>query len=70
MDISMPGMGGYQCLREMRAEHPTAKIIIASGYATAEHAREATELVASGFIGKPYRISDLISTVREVLDQA
>ena len=69
MDISMPGMGGYQCLREMRAEHPTAKIIIASGYATTEHAREATELGASGFIGKPYRIDDMIATVREVLDQ-
>lgn len=70
MDISMPGMGGYQCMREMLKAKPTAKIIIASGYATTDHAREASELGAAGFIGKPYRIADIIATVRGVLDQA
>ena len=70
MDISMPGMGGYQCMREMTKLNPSARVIIASGYATSGHAREAMDLGAAGFVGKPYRISDIIATVRDVLDRA
>ena len=69
MDIGMPGMGGYQCMREMLRANPSAKVIIASGYSTTGHAREAMETGAAGFIGKPYHIADMIHTVREVLDR-
>lgn len=68
MDISMPGMGGYQCLSEIKKQDPAAKVIIASGYATSGHAREAMDLGAAGFIGKPYRLTDLVTKVRAVLD--
>ncbi len=69
MDISMPGMGGYQCMQEILKESPDAKVVIASGYATSDHAREASELGAAGFIGKPYRFDDIIATVRQLLDR-
>lgn len=68
MDLSMPGMGGYQCLGEMLALNPNAKIIISSGYATKGNAKEAMQYGASGFIGKPYQLSDFITRVRAVLD--
>jgi YesN/AraC family two-component response regulator len=70
MDLSMPGMGGYQCLEEILALNPNAKIIISSGYATQGNAREAMQYGAAGFIGKPYQLSELITKVRAVLDGA
>ena len=69
MDLSMPGMGGYQCLNEILAVNPRARIIISSGYATQGNAREAMQYGAAGFIGKPYQLSDLIMRVRAVLDK-
>jgi PAS domain S-box-containing protein len=68
MDLSMPGMGGYQCLEEILALNPNAKIIISSGYATQGNAREAMQYGAAGFIGKPYQLTDFITKVRAVLD--
>ncbi|MFZ2920994.1 MAG: PAS domain S-box protein [Desulfosalsimonadaceae bacterium] len=70
MDLSMPGMGGYQCLNGMLLVNPRAKILISSGYATQGNAREAMQHGASGFIGKPYQLSDFITRVRAVLDGA
>ena len=33
LDLSLPGMSGYEVLRRLRAAAPQAKVIIATGYA-------------------------------------
>ncbi|HMA85070.1 MAG TPA: PAS domain S-box protein [Desulfosalsimonadaceae bacterium] len=69
LDLSMPGMGGNQCLRELLALNPSAKVIISSGYAANGLAKKALKSGALGFIGKPYQAADIAQKVRTVLDQ-
>ena len=69
LDISMPGMGGYRCLEEILGHDPGAKVLIASGYAASGYEQEAIASGAAGFIGKPYKISEMLSKVRAVLDR-
>jgi len=69
LDLSMPGMGGNQCLKEILKRDPAARIIISSGYAANGPARETLKSGACEFIGKPYQASDIAAKVRQVLDE-
>ncbi|MEW6265261.1 MAG: PAS domain S-box protein [Thermodesulfobacteriota bacterium] len=69
LDLGMPGMGGYNCLRELIKVKPTIRTIIASGYSADLKVKEALAAGARGFLGKPYRLKDLIMMVREILDK-
>ena len=68
LDISMPGMGGRRCLEEILELNPAARVIISSGYLEEERDGAAKTPGAAGFIGKPYRLPDLLRKVRAVLD--
>jgi len=68
LDLSMPGIGGHQCLRELMAMDPAVKVIIATGYARNV---DLDEVMASGpaaLLVKPFKQSDLLRTIRSVLD--
>ncbi len=68
MDLGMPGMGGHKCLQELLKIVPEIKVIIASGYSANGRVKETLKAGASGFIGKPYRLAEMLKKVREVLD--
>ncbi|WP_051617330.1 cache domain-containing protein [Desulfonatronovibrio hydrogenovorans] len=69
LDLGMPDMGGGQCLLEMLKINPQAKVLIASGYSLKGQAGKPLESGAAGYIGKPFRITELMDKVREVLDR-
>ena len=69
MDLGMPGMGGYKCLKELLKLEPQVKVIIASGYSIDGPIKQSIEAGARGYVGKPYQLADLLNTVREVLDE-
>ena len=68
LDLGMPGMGGQVCLKELLKINPLAKVIIASGYSADAQVKEGLDSGARDFIGKPYRLMDLLGKVRQVLD--
>ena len=68
-DIGMPGMGGHRCFQELIRINPAAKIIIASGYSIDGPIKKTLEAGAAGYVGKPYRLTDLLDKVRAVLDE-
>jgi DNA-binding NtrC family response regulator len=68
LDINMPGMGGYQCLKELLCLDPKLKVLIASGCSIDVRASGVMESGALGFIPKPYRISDLVKQIRLTID--
>jgi two-component system, cell cycle sensor histidine kinase and response regulator CckA len=70
LDLNMPGMGGLKCLAALRDMNPKARVIIASGYLADDQLRESVRFGASAFVAKPYKLSDLLRAVREVLDRA
>jgi PAS domain S-box-containing protein len=67
LDLSMPGMGGRHCLRQLMQRDPELRVLIASGYAAGGQAEEDSEVMAAGFIGKPYQIAELLTAVRTTL---
>jgi CheY-like chemotaxis protein len=70
MDLGMPGMGGHKAMKAILDLDPTAKVLIASGYSAQGRARGALEDGAAGYVAKPFRRKDFLTTVRQVLDSA
>ncbi len=69
LDLGMPGMGGQRCLNELKARDPWARIVIASGYSESSLPGELQKNEDIEFIAKPYRLKDMLTTVRRVLDR-
>jgi two-component system, cell cycle sensor histidine kinase and response regulator CckA len=70
LDLIMPGMGGKQCLREILAMDPRAKVLVASGRADMANKQLFIEAGAKGFVSKPFTLTQLLAEVRKVLDAA
>lgn len=58
-DIFMPGMNGFDLLRQIRERAPETPVILITGYGNIEMAREALKQGASDFITKPYNIHEI-----------
>lgn len=69
LDVSMPGIGGVECLKEILAINPEAKVIIVSGYLPDSWVEKTLKLGAKAFLPKPCTTKELLSTVRELLDE-
>ncbi len=68
MDLTIiGGMGGEETFRVLRAMHPGVCAIIASGHANEDMTRQFLAMGFSGYLTKPYRVSELGETVRKVL---
>ena len=65
-DIKMGQPDGIELLGYAQAHSPSTRVIIITGFATAETAREAMKGGAVDFIAKPFRLSqltDLVATI-------
>ena len=58
-DLKMAGPSGLDVLRFVKEQAPSTRVIVITGYATAEQARESMKSGAVDFIAKPFRISKL-----------
>ena len=66
MDLAMPGMGGLEALRRIRAHHPQARVLALSAHDDPAHARRALREGARGFLSKrsaPEALLEAISAV-------
>jgi DNA-binding NtrC family response regulator len=69
LDVSMPGIGGVECLRHIMTLSPEAKVIIISGYLSNGRVEEAMTLGAKALLTKPYGFKELLTAVRNVLEE-
>jgi two-component system invasion response regulator UvrY len=66
MDLGMPGMGGLEAVRRIRARNPTARVLALSAHDDPMHARRALREGALGFLSKrsaPEALIEAIATV-------
>lgn len=63
-DIDMKPMDGITLLRQLKAYDPTAVVIIMTAYASTESAVQALKYGAFDYLQKPFRVDDLISTLK------
>ena len=66
MDLAMPGMGGLEALRRIRAHHPQARVLTLSAQDDPMHARRALREGALGFLSKRSAPETLIDAVTSV----
>jgi two-component system response regulator GlrR len=71
-DVKMPGLDGIEPFREVKKIHPGQKFIFLSVSSVLHDDPVAGKILhekADGFLGKPYRVPDLIALLERVLKQ-
>jgi DNA-binding NtrC family response regulator len=69
LDIRMPEMGGVQVLSEIRKIDPDAEVIIMTGYASVDTAKEIMKLGAYDYVLKPYAVDELMEKIEAAYDR-
>lgn len=67
-DIDMKPMDGITLLRQLKAYDPSAVVIIMTAYASNDSAVQALKFGAFDYLQKPFRIDELISTLKRALE--
>jgi DNA-binding NtrC family response regulator len=70
LDYMMPKKSGIDALLEIKKLRPKAKVIMITAFATVENAVDAIRKGASDYIAKPFKIPELLTTIRRVLEEA
>lgn len=68
-DIAMPGLSGREILKQMQENHPATPVIVISGNATEDDARQLIDMGAFLYITKPFRLEDVENAVNLALAQ-
>jgi PAS domain S-box-containing protein len=68
LDMVMPDMNGEETFARIREIRPDIKILLASGYSIDGEASRMVEKGCDAFIQKPFKVNDLSSTIRELLE--
>ncbi len=69
LDAIMPKMGGKKAYEEIRAEQPDIKVLFLSGYTADTIVRDGFLEQGLNFISKPVAPAELLSKIREILDE-
>ena len=69
-DMTMPNLTGDKLAMELMKIRPGLPVILCTGYSQRLPDRAASGLGLKSILNKPVAKSDLLTTVREVLDQA
>ncbi len=67
LDVRMPGVNGLEACRRIRAELPDCVVIMISALGDEEYVREATAVGARDYITKPFKVEELLETMRSEL---
>jgi PAS domain S-box-containing protein len=68
LDMMMPKMGGKETFLSLKEKKDNIKVIISTGYSKNLKGDEISGIAVKGFIQKPYRVNELLTEVRKVLD--
>ena len=65
-DLKMKGIDGLQFVDAIKAKSPATEVIVITGFATMETAKESFKLGVFDFVAKPFKISE----IRELVEKA
>ncbi|RIE06573.1 PAS domain S-box protein [Candidatus Cryosericum terrychapinii] len=70
LDMTMPGMTSGEIVHAIRALDPTVPILLNSGYTSNGAVKQMLkEDSVQGFLGKPYELQELLSTIHELMER-
>jgi CheY-like chemotaxis protein len=67
LDLKMPGMDGMTVLRTIKQNWPESEVIIVTGYAALESAKESVALGAFDYVAKPVGPEEVLNVTNEAL---
>src|SRR6185436_661853 len=67
-DIDMKPMDGITLLKQLKLYDPGAVVIIMTAYASTESAVQALKFGAFDYLQKPFRVDELIATLRRGIE--
>lgn len=67
-DIRMEDIDGIEILERVKAMSERTKVIMITGYATIEVARESLTKGAFDFIAKPFKLGEIRGTIRKAIE--
>jgi DNA-binding NtrC family response regulator len=65
-DLKMEGADGMRVLTRAKAASPDTHVIVITGFATMETAKESYRQGAFDFVAKPFKLSDLLDCVKRI----
>lgn len=68
LDLMMPGLGGLEVIRRVRAISPGTRIVVLSLYSDEPYVVEALRSGACGYVVKEASASELVRAIQEVCD--
>jgi DNA-binding NtrC family response regulator len=69
LDVKMPGMGGIETLKAIKATYPLIEVIMLTGHATVESAIDGMKVGALDYLMKPCDMEALMAKIREAKDK-
>ncbi len=64
LDLRMPGMDGFEVLRNVKKSNPQVQVIILTGHGGDAEEQTAYRMGAYNFLKKPMDIDELLSSIR------
>ncbi len=68
-DINMPGLSGFDFLRQAHSEYPDMPFLMITAYGSADSAVEAMKLGAEDYITKPFRIEEIKARINAAVER-
>ena len=66
MDINLPGMKGYDCVRQIKSANPAIQFLMLTVYEDTENIFNALAAGAAGYLLKRTKSAELLEAIREV----
>ena len=67
LDVDLPGRGGLDVLKQMRAEHPKLPVLMFSMHSEEQFAVRALKAGASGYVAKDSASERLVEAIRKAI---
>jgi CheY-like chemotaxis protein len=67
LDLRMPGVNGLELLAAVRSAQPKARVVIVTGYASIETAKEAARMGAVDYLAKPFTPSEIRTAAEKAI---
>ena len=64
-DLKMEGLDGMQFLTQVRERSPRTEVIVITGFATMETAKESFQKGVFDFLAKPFKLGEILETVKK-----
>ena len=67
LDVSMPGLGFLEVLRQLKEEHPRLRVLVLSTHPEEQYAVRALKAGAAGYLTKDHSPEQLVEAIGRVV---